>query len=105
MHHFENAESFFEVASRVIGQQGVFVLVDSIVDIEDAYLNEIEYFRDNSHIRSYTVSEVLDLNNSEFRLVHFNISTRLGADNNKLNRLEQKFLNLPDKIKMCWTLI
>lgn len=73
MHHFENAESSFEEASRVIGQQGVFVLVDSIVDIEDAYLNEIEYFRDSSNIRSYTVSEVFDLNNSEFRLVHFNI--------------------------------
>lgn len=109
MHHFENPENFFEETSRVIGQHGVFVLVDSIVDTEDAYLNEIEYFRDNSHIRSYTVSEVLDLNNSELRLVHFNLfnkkhnfyewGTRLGADNNKLKRLEQKFLNLPEKIK------
>lgn len=60
MHHFENGESFFEEAFRVIGQKGVFVLVDSIVDIEDAYLNEIEYFRDNSNIRSYNVSEVLN---------------------------------------------
>ena len=109
MHHFENPDLFFKEVSRVLSPKGVFVLVDSIVDVEDAYLNEIEYFRDNSHIRSYTISEVLDFNHGVLRLVHFNLfeknhdfhewATRLGADKITLSRLEEKFLDLPERIK------
>lgn len=108
MHHFTKPEKFFRETSRVLKNMGVFVLIDSIVHEEDAYLNEIEYFRDNSHIRSYITSEVLEFN-SGMRLVHFNLfdkkhnfyewGKRLGADSNKMKQLEQRFLELPDKIK------
>ncbi|MGB9732014.1 MULTISPECIES: class I SAM-dependent methyltransferase [Calditerrivibrio] len=108
-HHFTMPVLFFDEVYRILKKSGYFVLVDSIVDIDDAYLNAIEYIRDNSHIRSYTVKEIINFGSNFFRLEYFtNIYKkhnfkewvgRLGADEEHIKFVENSFLNLPDDIK------
>ncbi len=109
LHHFIDPKSFFNEVFRVSKHKGYFVLIDSIVDIDDAYLNVLEYLRDNSHIRSYTVKEIINFIGDNFRLEFFtNIykkhdfkewASRLGATDEEIEALMSNFLKLPDKIK------
>jgi SAM-dependent methyltransferase len=108
MHHFENPGRFFSESNRVLKDRGILVLVDSIVDVEDGYLNTIEYFRDNTHIRSLTVKEVINYADN-FRLLNYVLTKRkhtfydwakrLNADDEKVKQIETKFINLPENIK------
>ncbi|MBZ4672748.1 MAG: Methyltransferase type 11 [Deferribacteraceae bacterium] len=108
MHHFENPELFFSESHRILKDKGILVLVDSIVDVEDGYLNTIEYFRDNTHIRSLTVKEVINYANN-FRLLNYvqikrkhnfyDWAKRLNVDDEKVKQIEAKFIALPEKIK------
>ncbi|ADR19305.1 class I SAM-dependent methyltransferase [Calditerrivibrio nitroreducens] len=108
-HHFSRPILFFDEVYRILKKSGYFVLVDSIVDVDDAYLNTIEYIRDNSHIRSYTVKEIINFCSNFFRLEYFrNIykkhnfkewAGRLGADEKDIKCIENSFLELPDEIK------
>ncbi|MCX8083696.1 MAG: class I SAM-dependent methyltransferase [Calditerrivibrio sp.] len=109
MHHFQKPDLFFKEVYRILVHKGYFVLIDSIVDVDDAYLNVIEFVRDNSHIRSMTVKEIINLSYELFRLeFFFNIykehnfiewATRLGADENKVMVIKDKFLALPEHVK------
>lgn len=109
LHHFVNPKSFFYDVFRVLKSGGYFVLIDSIVDVDDAYLNVIEYLRDNSHVRSYTVKEIINFTHQFFRIEYFiNLYkkhdfkewvTRLGAKDYEIDIVMDNFLKLPDKIK------
>jgi len=108
MHHFENPELFFSESNRILKDRGMLVLVDSIVDVEDGYLNTIEYVRDNTHIRSLTVNEVINYSKN-FRLLNYvqikrkhnfyDWAKRLNGDNEKVKQIESKFIELPENIK------
>jgi ubiquinone/menaquinone biosynthesis C-methylase UbiE len=109
MHHFKNAQLFFNEVFRCIQKQGYFILIDSIVDIEDAMLNTIELLRDKTHIRSYTLNEIIDFSKNKFRLENYNIfykkhnfyewASRLNNSKQNISLVKQKFLNLPENIK------
>lgn len=108
MHHFENPELFFYESGRVLKDRGILVLVDSVVDVEDGYLNTIEYVRDNTHIRSLTVNEIINYAKN-FRLLtylqirkrhdFYDWAKRLNADYEKIKQIESKFIELPENIK------
>lgn len=108
LHHFPSPLLFFQEIFRILKKGGYFVLIDSIVDVDDAYLNVIEYFRDNTHIRSYTVKEIIEFA-EDFRLINFvqikrkhkfiEWAKRLNLKDEKILNLKQKFLNLPENIK------
>jgi ubiquinone/menaquinone biosynthesis C-methylase UbiE len=108
MHHFLRPVKFFSEVKRTLKDSGFFVLIDSIVDIEDAYLNDIEYIRDKSHIRSYTINEIL-LFAKGFRLLNFvqirkthdfyEWAYRLNAKDKVVKGIEKEFMKLPDLIK------
>jgi len=109
LHHFNIPVDFFGEVFRILNADGFFVLIDSIVDIDDAYLNVIEFLRDEGHIRSYTIREIIDLSCKWFRLEYFvNIYKkhdfyewvmRLGADGEKIEKVRDAFINLPEKIR------
>ncbi len=109
LHHFKKPEAFFEEVHRVLENKGVFVLIDSIVDTDEKYLNKIEFIRDNTHIKSLTVTEIMQLADKKFRLLGFqNIfkkhdfsewAKRLNPDNRTLKNIKNEFLQLPETIK------
>jgi ubiquinone/menaquinone biosynthesis C-methylase UbiE len=59
-HHFADVQAFCREVGRVLRPGGRFVLMDSTVpedDDLDAFINEVEWRRDKTHVRSYRVSE------------------------------------------------
>lgn len=116
MHHFRDPQEFFNEVHRVLTSGGTFVLVDSIVDIDDGYLNSIEYIRDESHKRSYTVNEILDMAGLKFRLINYACqfkqhnfeewATRLNPDRERYDRINRAFLDLPENIQkeLCFVI-
>ena len=109
LHHFVEPGLFFKEVWRCLVDKGIFVLIDSIVDVEDAYLNCIEYIRDNSHIRSYTMNEIMEFTNNLFRLENYlctykkhnfdEWARRLNNSDANVNEVQNEFFILPDKIK------
>ncbi|AEA33755.1 class I SAM-dependent methyltransferase [Hippea maritima] len=107
-HHFKDSIMFFSEIKRVLKNHGFFVLIDSIVDIEDEALNKIEIIRDKTHIRSYTIKEILTLS-SGFRLLSFHTifkkhnfeewAKRLSPSKSHFDMIEKAFLRLPEHIK------
>ncbi|MGA1847399.1 class I SAM-dependent methyltransferase [Deferribacter abyssi] len=109
LHHFKKPKLFFDEVYRILIEKGFFVLIDSIVDEDDSYLNVIEYIRDNSHRRSFTILEIIEFTFNKFRLLTFHTifkkhnfiewATRLNQDSTTVEKIEKAFLNLPEKIK------
>ncbi|WP_022851349.1 class I SAM-dependent methyltransferase [Limisalsivibrio acetivorans] len=109
LHHFQSPVDFFSEVARVLRPCGQFVLIDSVVDVEDACLNVIEYIRDNSHRRSYRVEEILSFGAEKLRLLYFTSifkrhdfyewAGRLGADSDGIKRIEEAFERLPENIQ------
>jgi len=109
LHHFQDAQRFFMESSRVLKNNGLLVLIDSIVDTEDAYLNTIEFIRDPSHFRSYTSKEIVDMTSSYFRIEFLQLlykkhnfaewAKRLNPSLKRLEKISQAFLALPENIK------
>lgn len=59
-HHFSDCNRFVQEVSRVLRPGGLFLLIDSTVpedDDMDKRVNELEWRRDNSHVRSLKKSE------------------------------------------------
>jgi ubiquinone/menaquinone biosynthesis C-methylase UbiE len=59
-HHFGDVQAFCNEVSRVLRPGGRFVLMDSVSpddDVLDAFINELEWRRDTTHVRSYSVAE------------------------------------------------
>jgi ubiquinone/menaquinone biosynthesis C-methylase UbiE len=59
-HHFADVQAFCREVARVLRPGGRFVLMDSTVpddDELDAFINEVEWRRDKTHVRSYRISE------------------------------------------------
>ncbi len=109
LHHFQDAERFFMESFRVLKNNGLLVLIDSIVDTEDAYLNTIEFIRDPSHFRSYTFKEIVDMTSNYFRIEFLQLlhkkhnfaewAKRLSPSQKRLEKISQAFLALPENIK------
>jgi ubiquinone/menaquinone biosynthesis C-methylase UbiE len=109
MHHFKSPDLFFREAKRVLRPLGWMILIDNIVDVEDSYLNVIEYIRDSTHVRSYRLDEILDFAGNDFRLIDYTClfkkhdfpewAGRLGGEAETLERIENAFKDLPDDIQ------
>lgn len=59
-HHFDDVQAFCREVARVLRPGGRFVLMDSVVPDDEelaAFINEVEWRRDTTHVRSYSVSE------------------------------------------------
>ncbi|MCP3763596.1 class I SAM-dependent methyltransferase [Domibacillus sp. A3M-37] len=59
-HHFPNPEKFVTEAARVLKPGGHFLLIDNIApedEVYDNFVNRLEKLRDDSHVRSYSISE------------------------------------------------
>jgi ubiquinone/menaquinone biosynthesis C-methylase UbiE len=110
LHHFYDMKSFINETHRILKKDGLFVLLDSIVDIDDAYFNVIEYVRDTSHKRIYTLKEILNQTHLLFRLLHFNNFykkhnfdewvRRLNPTDEQVERVIQEFIELPEEMKI-----
>ncbi len=109
MHHFKNPPIFFKETHRILKNEGIFVLIDSIVDTDDIFLNQIERIRDKTHKKSLTILEILQLAKGYFRLISFqNIfkehnfhewATRLNQNHETVQKIIKAFIQLPDNIK------
>ena len=108
LHHFKKPKEFFFEINRVLKCSGYFVLIDSIVDIDDGYLNNIERIRDKTHIKSYTIKEIVEFSYM-FRLLTFQTifkkhdfvewAGRLNPTQKEFKATEQAFINLPEEAK------
>lgn len=59
-HHFGDVQSFCNEVARVLRPDGRFALMDSVSpddDELDAFINELEWRRDTTHVRSYSIAE------------------------------------------------
>lgn len=59
-HHFGDVQLFCKEVARVLKPGGRFVLMDSVSpddDNLDAFINELEWRRDTTHVRSYSLGE------------------------------------------------
>jgi ubiquinone/menaquinone biosynthesis C-methylase UbiE len=59
-HHFDDVQAFCREVARVLKPGGRFVLIDSWApedDELDRFINDVEWRRDKTHVRSYRVSE------------------------------------------------
>jgi ubiquinone/menaquinone biosynthesis C-methylase UbiE len=59
-HHFPDVERFVREVARVLRPGGLFMLIDSTAPDDtmlEQFLNELEFRRDGSHIRSHTKGE------------------------------------------------
>lgn len=109
LHHFVNPDSFFRETRRILKEKGFLIFIDSVVDVDDAYLNAIEFIRDNTHIRSYTLGEIVEMTESLFRIEYLqNIykkhhfkewGMRLNPTDEEFKNIEKEFLNLPEDIR------
>ncbi len=109
MHHFRNPHSFFREAKRVLRPLGWMIVIDNVVDVEDSYLNVIEYIRDSTHIRSYTLEEILGFAGEDFRLIDYSCifkkhdfpewAGRLAEGPEAVERIENAFKELTDSIQ------
>jgi len=84
-----------------LDEKDILIVIDNIVDIDDAYINSIAFLRDRGHKRFYTVNEVVDKFRPNYRLLYFltiypeDIECDLSAN----NILKDAVLNISDKIK------
>lgn len=59
-HHFPNPQLFIKEVARVLKPSGKLLLIDNIAPEEEAldvFVNRLEKLRDQSHVRSYSISE------------------------------------------------
>ncbi len=59
-HHYEDVGAFLKEARRVLRQEGHLIVVDSTVPEDPdlaGFINEIEWLRDETHVRSLPLSE------------------------------------------------
>lgn len=59
-HHFPNPKSFIREVSRVLKQDGKFIMIDNVAPEEAEladFMNTLENMRDTSHVRCLPVSE------------------------------------------------
>ena len=108
LHHFKKPREFFFEVNRVLKRSGYFVLIDSIVDKDDKYLNKIERIRDNTHIKSYTIKEIVNFSYM-FRLLTFHTifkkhdfvewANRLNPTQEEFREVEKAFLDLSEDEK------
>ncbi len=59
-HHFGDVQAFCNEVARVLRPAGRFVVMDSISPDDadlDAFINELEWRRDTTHVRSYSLVE------------------------------------------------
>ncbi|KGX91491.1 class I SAM-dependent methyltransferase [Pontibacillus marinus] len=59
-HHFPNPKSFIREVSRVLKQDGKFIMIDNVAPEETEladFMNTLENMRDTSHVRCLPVSE------------------------------------------------
>lgn len=63
-HHFDDIQAFAREVARVLRPGGRFVLMDSLSPEDpelDAFINELEWRRDKTHVRSYRLDEWFDV--------------------------------------------
>jgi ubiquinone/menaquinone biosynthesis C-methylase UbiE len=108
-HHFENCPKFAQEVQRVLRPGGVFMLIDSTAPEDDALeqrLNEFEWRRDHSHVRSHKRSDwegmlagaglQLELaENFTKRHIFDDWTARSGMTNGERAELEQWLLESP----------
>jgi ubiquinone/menaquinone biosynthesis C-methylase UbiE len=116
-HHFADVQAFVREVARVLRPGGRFVLIDSQApedDELDAWLNEVEWRRDNSHVRSYRLSEwrawiesaglVIDVIEPFERRHEFAPWTaRGGMTPDAKQALERFMLDTPERVRSYFT--
>jgi len=111
MHHFKNPCMFIGEAFRVLKQGGMFILIDSVVNEDDEYLNRIELMRDDTHIKSHPVENIIAMaecegfETKETVILHKRHdfkewANRLQPSEELFARIETAFLELPDEYKL-----
>ena len=112
-HHFPSVPGFLDEVGRVLEPQGHGVIIDSVVPAEgpvDRFINEIEFLRDPSHIRSHTLDQWLAfIERSGLDTVSVELFERIhpfrewagrtGLDEVGIETVEDRFLEAPSDIR------
>ncbi|WP_303850138.1 class I SAM-dependent methyltransferase [Seleniivibrio woodruffii] len=110
MHHFRNPCMFMGEVFRIMKQDGIFVLIDSVVDADDGHLNRIELLRDETHKKSHTVENIIAmaecerLEAKEAVILHkrhdfSEWANRLNPSTELFAEIEKAFFDLPAEYK------
>lgn len=101
-----NPKEFIKICSTKLKDNGFFVLCATITDVEDAFLNTLEFKKNNNHIRFYTVKEILDFSSDIFKLEFYkevekviSINTWLADSSIDLEEARKDFEKFPENIK------
>lgn len=110
MHHFMSPCMFMYDTYRILKSGGYFVLIDSVVGIEDEELNRLELIRDETHRRSFCPDEIkamaeaegFQLETSEVFLKRHDFeewAQRLKPSKEQYRQIVDAFLNVSPKVK------
>jgi len=110
MHHFRSPCMFMGEVFRVLRKEGIFVLIDSVVDEGDEHMNRLELVRDETHRKSHTAEHIIAMAECEgfetrdFALFHkrHNFSEwadRLNPSEELRQLIEKEFISLPEDYK------
>lgn len=97
-HHFPNIDLFAGEVSRVLTEDGLFILIDNVaseLDEYDQFYNEVEKRRDPSHYRAYKKTEWISLLEQK----GFRIETFVAFKKQFLFNTWCDMMDLPEKDK------
>ena len=112
-HHFPSVPGFLEEVARVLEPEGRGIIIDSVAPEEaekDLFINDIEHFRDPSHVRSHTLRQWLEfLEKAGLVTVIVKLferqhpfrewASRTGLDEDGIRALEAMFINASPDIR------
>ncbi len=117
-HHFADVPAFCREVARVLKPSGRFVLEDSFSpedDELDRFINEIEWRRDRTHVRSYRIPEwtawieeaglavdVVEAFERRHEFDSWTARSRMPEDEKRV--LKQLILDAPDRVKQFFSI-
>lgn len=70
-HFAPNPYKYVEECFLLMDKNAYFLLIDKIVDVDDAQKNTSAYFQNSNHRRYYRVEEIIDFTKEYFRMEYF----------------------------------
>ena len=66
-----NPKALIALCGDKIKESGVLIVAETVTDIEDAFLNSLEFKINNDHVRFYTVKEIISQTENLFAPLYF----------------------------------
>lgn len=112
-HHWQDIHQALQEIRRVLKPQGIFILIDTMssnTPILNTFLQTVEFIRDPSHVKNYSLAEWsdiaeqahLEIQNFQMQDLHLNFATwieRMSPPQSSVETLQYLQKNACDQVK------